>query len=165
MGAQKHESGEEYSILFVCTANMCRSPMAEVSFKAFIKSQGQSKANWKVKSAGVYASPHNPATIYAQEVVAELGFDLSQHQSQVVTCDLVKSFHLVLTMEKWQQQLIIQLCPDISDRVLMLSQIIGIEKDVIDPVGMSKNDYQDILKEIQSYFEPGWKNILQLSNK
>ena len=165
MGTKKTKSGEKYSILFVCTANMCRSPLAEVSFEAFIKSQGQPESNWRVESAGVYASPHNPATTYAREVVAELGFDLSQHQSQVVTRDLVKSFQLVLTMEKWQQQMIIQLCPDISDRVLMLSQIIGIEKDVIDPVGMSKNDYLDILKEVQFYFELGWKNILRLAKK
>ena len=47
----------------------------------------------------------------------------------------------------------------------MLSQVVGIEKDIIDPVGMSKNDYRDILKEIQSYFEQGWKNILHLAKE
>ena len=165
MRTRKHESGEKYSILLVCTANQCRSPMAEVLFKEFLKSQGQTAANWRVESAGVHAAQNSPATTYAQEVVAELGLDLSQHQSQVVTKDLVKSFQLVLTMEKRHRQLILQFCPDISDRVLMLSQIVGIKKDIIDPVGMSKNDYRDFLKEIQSYFEQGWKNILHLAKK
>jgi protein-tyrosine-phosphatase len=83
----------------------------------------------------------------------------------VVTKDLVESFQLVLTMEKWQQQFIQQLCPNISERVLILSQVVGIEKDIIDPVGMSKNNYRGILKEIQSYFEQGWENILLLAKK
>ena len=165
MGTKKHKSGEKYSILLVCTANQCRSPMAEVLFKEFLKSQGQAASKWRVESAGVHAAQNSPTTTYTQEVVTELGLDLSQHHSQGVTKDLAKSFQLVLTMEKWQRQLIHQLCPDISDRVLMLSQIVGIEKDIIDPVEMSKNDYREILKEIQSYFEQGWKNILLLAKK
>jgi len=162
---KKHESGEKYSVLFVCTANQCRSPMAEVLFKEFLKSQGQDAGNWRLESAGVHASQTSPATSYAQEVVAEIGLDLSEHQSQAVTKDLVTSFRLVLTMEKWQRQLMRQLYPDISDRVLLLSQVVGIEKDIIDPIGMSINDYREILKEIQSYFEQGWKNILQLAKE
>ena len=99
MGTKKHKSGEKYSILLVCTANQCRSPMAEVLFKEFLKSQGQAASKWRVESAGVHAAQNSPTTTYTQEVVAELGLDLSQHLSQVVTKDLVKSFQLVLTME------------------------------------------------------------------
>ena len=165
VGTKKHKSGENYSILLVCTANQCRSPMAEVLFKEFLKLQDQSAANWRVESAGVNAAQNSSASPHTQEVVAELGLDLSQHQSKVVTKDLLKSFQLILTMEKWQRQFILQLCPEISNRVLMLSQVIGIEKDIIDPIGMSNNNYRDILKEIQSYFEKGWKNILHLAKK
>ncbi len=139
--------------------------MAEVLFKEFLKLKGQSATNWKVKSAGVYATQYNSSTTYAQEAVAELGLDLSQHQSQMVTKELINSFQLVLAMEKWQRQFIQQLSPNISERVLILSQVVGIEKDIIDPVGMSINNYRDILKEIQSYFEQGWKNIFFLAKE
>jgi len=163
VGTKNHKLVEKYSILFVCDANMCRSPMAAVSFKAFLKSQGQSEANWRVESAGIRATQNCPATTNAQEVVAEQGLDLSHHLSQAVTKDLVESFHLILTMAKLQQQILHQLCPDISNRVLMLSQVIGIEKDITDPTGMPKNIHYGILKEIQSYFKSGWKKILLLS--
>ena len=165
MGTKKYKDGEKYSILLVCTANQCRSPIAEVLFKELLKSQGQTASKWRVESAGVYAAQNSPASPYTREIVAELGLDLSEHQSQVITKELVKSFQLVLTMEKWQRQLILQLCPDISNSVLMLSQVVGIEKDIIDPFGMSNNNYREILKEIQNYFEQGWKNILHLAKK
>jgi protein-tyrosine-phosphatase len=96
---RNHWTREKYSVLLVCTANICQSPIAEVLFKAFIKSLGQSEAEWRIESAGVFASPGHPATTLAQEAVAELGLDLSKHKSQMVTKELVQSFQLVLTME------------------------------------------------------------------
>lgn len=163
VGIKDNKSGESFSILFVCSANMCRSPMAEVLFKEFLRIKGQPSGRWKVESAGIYANQNNSSTTFAQEVIAELGLDLSQHRSQPVTFDLVESFQLIVTMEKWQRQFIQQLCPNISDRVYLLSQISGVEKDIIDSVGMSKNDYRIILKEIQSYFLDGWNNIIRLA--
>ena len=74
--------------------------------------------------------------------------DLNQPQSQMITEDLINSFQLLLVMEKWPQQFILHLSPNISERALILSQVLGIEKDMIDPVGRSKDNDRNIIKDL-----------------
>jgi hypothetical protein len=47
----------------------------------------------------------------------------------------------------------------------MLSQVIDFEQDIDDPFGFSINDYRNILRIIQSYFEQGWNKILRLAKE
>ena len=64
-------------LLFVCTGNTCRSPMAEAIWNAMAVPHGFPAA----KSAGVYAVPGDPATANAVAAAAEYGGDLANHQA------------------------------------------------------------------------------------
>ena len=92
-------------VLFVCTGNTCRSPMAELLMRA---QPGQvfeaaRSTSWKitassVMSAGIAAAPGCPPTSEAVQVMREQGLDLSRHEAQPLTEQLVRHADLILAM-------------------------------------------------------------------
>src|ERR1043166_796174 len=68
-------------VLFICTGNTCRSPLAAVALRAEL---GDDAAHVEVASAGIGASPGQPASEGSRRVAAEDGFDLSGHRSRAV---------------------------------------------------------------------------------
>ena len=86
------------SILFVCTANQIRSPIAAALFKDILNKSGQAQA-WRVESAGTWTSHGLPANRAAQRVMREMNIDLSQHRTRCITRDLLATFDLILVME------------------------------------------------------------------
>jgi protein-tyrosine-phosphatase len=85
-----------YNLLFVCTGNTCRSPIAEAAARAELERRGWSHV--QVRSAGVAAAADAPASEHAVSVLAERGIDLSAHRSQPLTAELVEWADLILAM-------------------------------------------------------------------
>ena len=83
-------------ILFVCTGNTCRSPMASGIAERILTRLGWDQA--ETRSAGVSASPGSTASEGAIEAAAEQGLDLKEHRSSPLTQELVEWADLVLTM-------------------------------------------------------------------
>lgn len=85
-----------YNLLFVCTGNTCRSPIAEAAARAELARRGWSHV--QVRSAGVSAAEGSPASEHAVTVLAEQGLDLSAHRSTALTPELVAWADLILVM-------------------------------------------------------------------
>ncbi len=85
-----------YNLLFVCTGNTCRSPMAEVVARAEIERRGWKHV--KVASAGVAATRGMPASASAVQAVGAMGLDLAAHRSRPLDPDLVEWADLILAM-------------------------------------------------------------------
>lgn len=83
-------------LLFVCTGNTCRSPLAEVIAKRIVKERDLSFLT--VSSAGTGAWPDSPASDGSLLVALEHGLDLSAHRARPLTADLVQGADLILTM-------------------------------------------------------------------
>lgn len=100
--AMAHDPSEQfpekttYNLLFVCTGNTCRSPMAEAIARHRVAERGWS--HLEVRSAGVAAGRGDEATEAAVTVAARHGIDLSRHRSQPLTEELVAWADLVLAM-------------------------------------------------------------------
>ena len=85
-----------FNILFVCTGNTCRSPMAMALARAELERRG-----WRqvaVRSAGVAAAAGQPAADFALEVLAEKGLDLGSHRTTPLTPELVEWADLIAVM-------------------------------------------------------------------
>src|SRR5206468_63686 len=82
------------TILFVCTGNVCRSPMAEGIFRQAVRGRG----DFRVWSAGLGAMEGQPPSPYAVQAVGELGIDISNQRSRMLTLDLVQQADYIFGM-------------------------------------------------------------------
>jgi len=149
------------SILFVCSANQCRSPMAQVLFEAFLKEKGVHE-EWRVESAGIWAYDGARATSNAQVVMAERGLDLSQHLSQPADSTLLKQFDLTLVMEQRHKTVLQEQNPQLADRIYLMREIAGQEGDFADPVGGSLERYRAAADELGMLMRDGMDRIDEL---
>ena len=129
------------TILFVCTGNVCRSPMAEELLRAALK--GDPK--YRVLSAGIGALDGQPVTEESVVAMAELGHDIAAHASQSLRVPLIESADFIFTMTRQQQDAIQTLFPMAAEKTFLLrefedAEIVG--KDVADPIGQSLEVYR-----------------------
>ena len=146
------------SILFVCSANQCRSPMAQVLFEAFLVGKGV-REEWRVESAGVWAYEGSRATTNAQKAMAERDLDLSQHLSQPADSTLLKQFDLTLVMEQRHKTVLQEQNPQLVDRIYLMREIAGQEGDFADPVGGSLERYRAAADELERMIKDSYEHI------
>ena len=155
----------QYSTLFVCTANQCRSPMAEVLFIQYLKEKGYDPEKWKIMSAGCWAYPDLPATLHAIQTVEKMGGDLNFHSSKAVSENLLVDFNLILCMEFDHKQFIKRNFPQAADNVFLFSEMIGKVFEIDDPVGGTFEEYEHTAEKLKEIMHSGFKKILSLSRK
>ena len=149
-----------HSILFVCTANQCRSPMAEGLLRLRV---GIDNPDWQIASAGTWANDGTPASRNSVLVLKELGYDLETHRSRSINKELVDSHRLVLVMERGHKEAMRIEFPQAAGRIFLLSEMIDKVFDIDDPVGSPLADYQATAREIDLILEQGFDRIDQLS--
>ena len=151
-------NGTERNILFVCTGNTCRSPMAEVLLRDMAARRGLEE-RILVQSAGIYPVPGDPATAGAIYAVKTLrGLDLRGHAARLLEASHLKEATYVLAMTRRHVESIQDAFPDLSDRVLTLKEFVGYDArntDISDPYGSSDENYLACAREIMDALEKG----------
>lgn len=148
------------SVLFVCSANICRSPLAMGLFMARL---GADAAVWRVESAATWELEGEPVARNSHVILLERGINLGNHRSRSVNLELLRSFNLILTMEQGHKEALQIEFPDIADRVFLLSEMTGKIYDIQDPIGGSMADFQQAASEFDQIFTQGFEKINQLA--
>jgi protein-tyrosine phosphatase len=142
-----------FRVLFVCTGNLCRSPMAEGILKHRLAELGETCLH--VSSAGTMALPGRSAEPWAVTVCAANGIDLTGHRAAPVTADLIDQADLVLAMGKCHVSALRTMNPEARGRIRLFKSFgrDGVEADVEDPMGFGEDAYlaafEDIEREIE----------------
>lgn len=140
-------------VLFVCTGNTCRSPLAAAVAQAWLDRQGIAAV---AVSAGIGAEDDAPASAGAREVAREAGLDLETHRAQLLTRPQVLAADLVLTMGSRHRDFIGVLAPEAGSRVHPLRDYAsggGDTRDIEDPFGGGRTVYRQTLRELQPLVE------------
>jgi protein-tyrosine-phosphatase len=150
-------------ILFVCTGNLCRSPMATGFLQRRLAEKGLDTRH-QVISAGVWAVDDRPASEHAVAVMAERGIDISGHIAHTVNADDVSEADLILVMSREHEQMIRNTWPQYGWKIQRLSEMAGKRQDIPDPYGGPIEEYRDCADTISDFIDRGLERILELAS-
>ncbi|WP_079254238.1 serine hydroxymethyltransferase [Methylacidiphilum kamchatkense] len=130
------------NILFVCTGNICRSPMAKGLFESLIRGN----KDIKVDSAGIGAISGLPPSAHAIEVMAEIGIDISHIRSKPVNSELIRKADFIFCMSYSHLDSLLLLYPEAGEKTFLLLEFANdlpiMAREIPDPIGGSIELYK-----------------------
>lgn len=148
-------------MLFVCQANVCRSPLAAGLMRSLLRERGL-QANWRVGSAGTWAREGRDYDPLVVELLQQRGEKIFG-QTSCIKASMMVEYCLVLVMERGQKEALRVEFPEHTDKVYLLSEMAGEFCSIEDPSGGVWADYERTAKTIEMYLRNGWNAILEMS--
>ncbi len=149
------------NILFVCTGNLCRSPLAEGYMRKILADKGLLEV--KVSSAGCWAGNGAPVSEGAQRVAEENGFQLSAHRSRPVTPEMVAQAGIVAVMDEIQREEVVNLAPAEEDKVVLLRSFAPdgtTQSSIPDPYGADLDSFRYVFQLIKESVDGLYRSLV-----
>lgn len=148
----KYDRFPHKKILFVCTGNSCRSPMASGWLKDQLKARNLGD-KIEVASCGVGARGGAMATPEAILVMKNREIDISEHRARPISREDIVDSDLIFAMSRDHYTFIVGMLPSAKDKVRML--------EVPDPIGLSLTVYEDVMTLIEKKLKEHWTDIIK----
>ncbi len=149
-------------VLFVCSGNTCRSPMASALATKLIRDTyhlGNAEtetAGISIQSAGTFAMPGLRATPQAVEAMTLKGADLTSHRSRQLTPELIHAADFIFTMGRSHSQAVLAMAPSAASRVMAINP----NGDIEDPIGGDLSLYQEVAGKFERLIQERFEQTL-----
>ena len=143
-------------VLFICHGNICRSPMAELLFKEYVKSKGKEKYFLIDSAATSTEEIGNPVHYGTRKILDSLNIDYSQTRAKQITLDMYKNFDYIIIMDEYNRYNITRrLGEAYSYKIHKLLDYTSTPKDIADPwyTGDFNLTYKEIKMGIEAFYE------------
>jgi protein-tyrosine-phosphatase len=145
-------------VLFVCTGNVCRSPIAAALFNARTRCASEDHL-YLARSTGTWALDDEPASAYAIAAMAERGIDLSAHRGQTITRELIEQAAVVIVMTRSHRDALASEFRAARPKIHLMSELIDRTFDIADPMGGTLAEYQDCAASLEKLIDAGYEKI------
>lgn len=142
--------------IFICSGNICRSPMAAAIFTAELRARDERGAAISMSTLGLHGRPASRNAIAA---VAEFGLNLEGHRSQPVSAGLLKHADVIFVMQDAHREHVLRVAPSVAPRIRLLGAYDpdGGPEEIEDPVGQPLDAFRisrdRIRRSIRGWFE------------
>lgn len=150
-------------VLFICTANICRSPVAMGLLRRRLQEEGME--DWIVTSAGTWAQLERGAASNSIRVMEAQGIDITDHQARLVDAEMLANADLVLCMERGHAEALRAEFPESADKVYLLSEMVGRQYSISDPYGSDLPEYERMAADLAGIIEEGFERIVKLAGE
>jgi protein-tyrosine-phosphatase len=150
------------SILFVCTANRFRSPLAAALLMKTLEEMGIAES-WRIRSAGTWATPGQSVLPSVSDAARGFGIDLSGHRSARVNRQLLSAHDLILVMQASQKEALLTEFPELGERVYLLSDVVERRSYDIPDNLETEQAAQEIGAELNALIQRGLNYICVLA--
>ncbi|PKM82199.1 MAG: low molecular weight protein arginine phosphatase [Firmicutes bacterium HGW-Firmicutes-14] len=149
-------------IVFVCTGNTCRSPMAEALARKWCSLNVPERGDIRVMSAGLAALAGSPVSSPALEVMKNEGISLTGHRARRFSEELARDSDLILTMSGSHKKTLVKMFPEAAEKIFTLREFAGEgNTDIADPFGQSAAVYWSCAVEIKELIDKIFHKIIK----
>src|SRR5476651_325547 len=138
------------NVLFVCTGNICRSPMAQGLFADLVRG----RRDIEITSAGIGAVGGQPPSLHSVDVMAELGIDIKNIRSKPLMAELVRKADFIFVMTYGHLDSMLLLFPSAAEKTFLLREfetdLPVMEREVADPIGQSREIYRQCREQMRA---------------
>jgi ribose 5-phosphate isomerase B len=148
----------KHLVLFVCTGNICRSPMAAGLFNVRAKDLGEAQ-EFAAESAGTRGVEGAPASAYGIQMMAQRHVDIQAHRGRSVTREMMEQSSVVIVMTMSHREALAAEFSKFRSKIHMMSELNDRMYDINDPYGGSLDEYTFYAQELEKLIENGYEKI------